>query len=366
MIDPVLRLDDVVVREGERILLDVTGLSLGAGETLALIGPNGAGKTTLLHVAALLRRPNSGTVTILGQSATSRNAATLRRALSVVFQAPLLFDVSVLHNAAAGLRFQGQPRRQAEWHARAWLERFGVGQLSDRKARTLSGGEAARVALARAFATEPSILLLDEPFSALDAPTRASLLPALRQCLRETGAAALLVTHDRDEAFAFGDRVAVMTAGRIVATGEAPGLIAQPPSRETAQLLGVENILCARVTAIAGENAWVALEPAGPLVRSRAPLLPMIAAGEPVCFTLPAGSVRVLRPAECPPPEWNALPGAIIEVTPLSSGMRLVVETPAPIVALAPWLVREHQWARGERAVVSFSRASAHLIPERA
>jgi tungstate transport system ATP-binding protein len=104
---PVLRLDDVVVRVDAGPLLDVDHLAVGPGETLALIGPNGAGKTTLLHVAALLRKPDVGTVTILGQTATTHNAATLRRALSVVFQAPLLFDTRVLANAAAGLRFHG-------------------------------------------------------------------------------------------------------------------------------------------------------------------------------------------------------------------------------------------------------------------
>lgn len=364
MIGQVLRLDHVVVREGERTLLDVTALGIAAGETLALIGPNGAGKTTLLHVAALLRRPDHGSVHILGQTASSRNAATLRRALSVVFQAPLLFDVSVLVNAAAGLRFQGRSRQEAERRARTWLERFGVGHLTDRKARSLSGGEAARVALARAFATEPSILLLDEPFSALDAPTRTSLLPALRQCLRETGAAALLVTHDRDEAFAFGDRVAVMSGGRIVATGPAPSLIAHPPSREAASLLGVETILSARVTGIDNEYTCIALQPAGPSVRSRTSLSPTIAAGKPVSLTLPAGSVQVLGPAEFAPPEWNALPGSIIEVTSLSSGARLVVETPAPIVALIPWVASKHRWASGEPAIVTFPPESAHLIPE--
>ena len=363
MTGQILRLDHVVVREGDRTVLDVTGLSLAAGETLALIGPNGAGKTTLLHVAALLRQPNIGTVTILGQTASS-NAATLRRALSVVFQNPLLFDVSVVANAAAGLRFQGRPRQEAERRARTWLERFGVGHLSDRKARSLSGGEAARVALARAFANEPRVLLLDEPFSALDAPTRASLLPALRQCLRETGTAALLVTHDRDEAFAFGDRVAVMTGGRIVAKGEARSLIAHPPSREAAQLLGVENILCARVAGFDGEHARIALQPAGPMVRSRAPLSPVIGAGERVILTLPAGSVQILEPAELASPEWNALPGLIVEVTPLASGMRLVVETPAPIVALASWAASQQRWVLGEPVIVTFSPEFAHLIPE--
>jgi tungstate transport system ATP-binding protein len=363
---PVLRLDAVVVRVNAGSLLDVDHLAVGPGETLALIGPNGAGKTTLLHVAALLRKPDVGTVTILGQTATTHNAATLRRALSVVFQAPLLFDTRVLANAAAGLRFHGRPRIEAETRARTWLERFGVAHLTNRRARTLSSGEAARVALARAFATEPAMLLLDEPFSALDGPTRISVLPALRQRLHETGTAAVLVTHDREEAFAFADRIAVMEAGRIVACGDAPSLIACPPSHQVALLLGIETILPAQVVCINGEHAVVALTTRGPSLRTRTPLRATVAAGEMVTVTLPAGAVYVCGPDDVCPPEWNVLPGRVGAVTSLPSGTRLVVETPAPIVAFAPWQPEDRRWLVGDPAIVAFSPESAHVIPERA
>ena len=358
----VLRLDDVVVREAGRTLLDVSELSVAPAETLALIGPNGAGKTTLLHVAALLRRPDSGSVTILGQAASTRNAAALRRALSVVFQDPLLFDVSVLANAAAGLRFQGWSRQDAECGARTWLDYFGVGHLADRKARQLSGGEAARVALARAFAPEPNILLLDEPFSALDAPTRASLLPALRQCLRDTGTAAVLVTHDRDEAFAFGDRVAIVDGGCIVASGEASNLFARPSSRRAAHLLGVENILSGKVTCINGEYASVWLQPNGPSLQSRWLSPSPVALGQIVSLALPAGAVRIRRSAEPPPREWNALPGSIVDVSPLPTGALLTVETPTPIVALSPLQIGSRRWSVGDPVVVAFMPEAAHVI----
>jgi tungstate transport system ATP-binding protein len=364
MTAPLLRLDDVAVRGDARPLLDVDQFAVGPGETLALIGPNGAGKTTLLHVAALLRQPDVGTVTILGQTATTANAATLRRALSVVFQDPLLFDTCVLANAAAGLRFQGRSRVEAETRARTWLERFGVGHLAHRKARTLSGGEAARVALARAFATEPVMLLLDEPFSALDAPTRTSVLPALRRHLHETGTAAVLVTHDLGEAFAFAKRIGVMEAGRIAACGDASRLIAYPPSRQVALLLGIETILPAQVVRIDGEHAVVALESRGPSVRTRKPLGATVATGEMATVSLPAGAVHVFQPGEVCTPGWNVLPGRVSEVTSLPSGTRLVVETPAPIVAFAPWQTADRPWVVGDPAIVAFSLESAHVIPE--
>jgi tungstate transport system ATP-binding protein len=353
----------VIVHGDAGSLLEVDHFAVVPSETLALVGPNGAGKTTLLHVAALLRRPEAGSVTILGQTATTRNAAILRRVMSVVFQEPLLFDVRVLANAAAGLRFQGRPRVEAETRARTWLERFGVGHVADRQARRLSGGEAARVALARAFATEPVLLLLDEPFSALDAPTRTSVLPALRQRLHETGAAAVLVTHELDEAFAFGDRIAVMDRGRIVACGDPSCLIAYPPSPQAAALLGIETILPGLVVRIDGEHTVVALQATGPPLRARTPLPTAAGPEKVVTVTLPAGAVQVLSPGEASAPEWNVLPGTVSAVSSLSSGRRLVVETPAPIVGLVPWHAADRRWAVGDLAVVAFSPESVHIIP---
>ena len=363
MTEPVLRLEDIVVRAGERPILEVDDFRLAAGETLALIGPNGAGKSTLLHVAALLRRPDRGTVMILGQTATLNHAAMLRRALSVVFQEPFLFDVSVLANAAAGLRFQGMARREAEIRARIWLERFGVAHLAERRARRLSGGEASRVALARAFATEPAILLLDEPFAARDAPTRATLLPVLGQRLRETGTAAVLVTHDLTEAFAFGDGISIMQRGRILACGDASAMLARPPSREVAELLGIETILSAKVIDNVGPCTTLELLPGGPQVHVQTPSASPLHRGQTATVTLPAAASHVLRCDGEAPAGWNRIPGNITSATPLPTGTRLVVATPVPIVAFAPWDTTNPGWDIGEQATVTFPPSAPHVIP---
>jgi tungstate transport system ATP-binding protein len=225
--DPVLRLCGVTVRYGQRVVLSLSELAVAPGEVLAIMGPNGAGKSTLLHVAALLRRPQDGQVWIAGERATRRTEGALRRRTAMVLQEPLLFEVSVLANAASGLRFRGVPRREAEHRARVWLEQFGIGHLAARNARTLSGGEAQRTSLARAFAVGPELLVLDEPFAALDPATRESLMPDLGARLRETQTAAVIVTHDATDALALADRLLVLVNGRIAQCDRTEVVLAQ-------------------------------------------------------------------------------------------------------------------------------------------
>ena len=240
---PVLELRGVRVLRGGRVALDIPALALAPGEILAVMGPNGAGKSTLLEVAGLLRRPDAGDVLIGGERVTPRRERALRRRMAVMFQAALLFDVTVIANVAAGLRFRGVPRREAERRAREWLERFGVAHLANRSGRALSGGEAQRVCLARAFAVEPEMLLLDEPFAALDAPTRIALIPDLARELNAAGIAAVIATHDRAEAFALTDWLAVLTDGRIAQFGPPADLAANPASPTVAALLAPERLL---------------------------------------------------------------------------------------------------------------------------
>jgi len=224
---PVLRLCGVTVSYGRRVVLDLPELTVGPGEVLAIMGPNGAGKSTLLHVAALLLRPQFGEVWIAGERATRRSARSLRRRTAMVLQEPLLFDVSVVANAASGLRFRGVRRGDAEQRARQWLEQFGVGHLATRNARTLSGGEAQRVSLARAFAVGPELLVLDEPFAALDAETREILVPELAVQLRATQTAAVMVTHDATDAGVLADRLVVLVDGRIVRCDRTDAVLGQ-------------------------------------------------------------------------------------------------------------------------------------------
>lgn len=198
-----------------REIFNIDYFSLNAGETIALIGPNGAGKTTFLLTLALLQQPTSGTIELDGVTAGPSNFLQLRRRMAVVFQEPLLLDLSVLGNLTTALRIRRVPRKTAVSRAQKWLDLFGVAHISSQRARSLSGGEAQRTSLARAFALEPDLLFLDEPFASLDYPTRNSLLNDLGKILREMKMTTLFVTHDYSEIPFLAEKTAVLYEGRI-------------------------------------------------------------------------------------------------------------------------------------------------------
>lgn len=210
-------------------MLDVPSLRIERGEILAVVGPNGAGKSTLVTALALLERPATGEIRLSGQPIDwRRGVLSARRRLALVFQEPLLFDTTVSENVATGLKLRGVHRSEIRDRVQGWLERLGIAHLAGRPARTLSGGEAQRTSLARALVLEPELLLLDEPFAALDAPTREALAEDLIPLLRESRTTTVLVTHDRDEAVEIGDRLAVILAGHIARLDIPERVLADP------------------------------------------------------------------------------------------------------------------------------------------
>ena len=211
---PILTVQDLRIEINGRTLLAVSALEILRGEVLTVLGPNGAGKSTLLQALACLREATTGSLTFDSQSVDLRDPTLdFRRRLAVVFQEPLLFDTTVAENVASGLKLRRITGAVIRDKVSQWLERLGIAHLAHRQARTLSGGEAQRVSLARAFVLDPDFLLLDEPFSALDAPTRESLIDLFHHLQRQTKTTTLFVTHDRQEALRFADRIAVMERG---------------------------------------------------------------------------------------------------------------------------------------------------------
>ncbi|WP_225547506.1 ABC transporter ATP-binding protein [Chromobacterium violaceum] len=290
-----LTLRNLNKRFGERVVADDVSLTLSAGETLALLGPSGCGKSTLLKMIAGLERPDGGALAFDGEDLA--RLPPERRGFALMFQDFALFPhLDALGNVMFGLIEQGVSKRDAAKRAQAMLARVGLAEHGARKVWTLSGGEQQRVALARALVTRPRLLLLDEPFSSLDADLRRLLQREFRELLREAGIPAIIVTHDRDEAFALADRVAVFKDGRLLQCAAPRQLLAAPANAWLARFIGFDNVL---------EHAAV---PPGAL---------LLGDDQP--------------------------PARIVELTPLADGLRLRVDAQAGPLALM-LSAREAEW----------------------
>ena len=236
-----LRVDDVrVVFDGAAALAGV-GLEVAEGERLAVLGPSGSGKSTLLRVVAGLQRPDAGRVLLAGRDLAG--VPPHRRGIGLMHQEGALFPHrDVLGNVTFGLRMQRVSRRERERRASELLELVGLAGFERRSLGGLSGGERQRVGLARALAPEPRVLLLDEPLGSLDRPLRERLVGELGELFERLSLAVVHVTHDVGEAFAIGDRVAVMREGRLVQCGAPDDLWARPEEEWVARFLGMANI----------------------------------------------------------------------------------------------------------------------------
>ncbi|MEV8170099.1 ABC transporter ATP-binding protein [Microbacterium sp. NPDC077486] len=226
---------------GTRVLHGVD-LDIAPGEFVSLLGPSGCGKTTLLRVLAGLEGADEGTV-LLGGGDVSR-VPTNRRDIGMVFQSYSLFPhLRVVDNTAFGLRRRGVGKAEAVRRALDALALVGLADLADRFPHQLSGGQQQRVALARALVTEPRVLLLDEPLSALDAKVRVQLRDEIRRIQLRLGTTTVFVTHDQEEALAVSDRIAVMNAGRIEQIGSPEELYTTPATAEVAAFVGLSSVV---------------------------------------------------------------------------------------------------------------------------
>ncbi len=315
-----------------RELLAVDVLEVADGETLAVLGPNGAGKSTLLR--ALARLEPAATCEQMLLDGEPVPPAQLRAAVAAVLQRPVLQRASVLDNAAAGLRLRGVRRARARRLARPWLDALGVAHLADRQARTLSGGEAQRVAIARALAVRSRVLLLDEPFTGLDAATRADLLADLRAALNHSTAAVLLVTHDRDEAAALAHRTALLVRGRIRQLGTTAHVLDSPADLDCADLLGYTTRLPPELT---GHDALLVARPER-------------------CRLLPRGVVAPTHAAV-------VVSGTLRRVVPLGGTTRVDVDTAAGPVAVLT--TTEVTTAPGDQLCVAVDARHTRVCPPR-
>lgn len=363
-----LALDAGVAARRVRLALEVA-----EGETVAVMGPNGAGKSTLFGLCAGLLRPDSGSVTLGARVLADSRGAWVpphRRGVALLAQEPLLFPhLSVLENVAFAPRAAGASRAAARTAAERWLAEVGADELAGRRPAQLSGGQAQRVAIARALAAEPQVLLLDEPFAALD----VAAAPALRRLLRRVleGRTAMVVTHEPLDAHLLADRVVVLEGGRVAEAGPTVQLLERPRSRFAAGLAGL-NFLRGRTTApgrlavdglgeVSGTLAEAGAVPADEVRADRVPSVAVPAAGE--------DGIAVFRPADLsvfpaddvphgsPRNAWHAV---VRELEPRGAQVRLHCDAGGHLLVadLTPAAAAELDLVPG-RAVVLVAKAAA-------
>lgn len=224
-----LKLKDVTYEVNTRRILSVPELSIQEGEIIGIMGPNGAGKSTLLKLLSLLDSPTEGHLFFKDMDLTSqRITIEIRRKFAIALQQSLLLNTSVYQNVALGLKLRGLPKKEIKEKVDYWLDKFNISHLYKKHAHHLSGGEAQRVNLARAMVLQPEVLFLDEPFSALDFPTKVQLLKELKEILKSTETTTVFVSHDLLEVKYLTDRLAILMNGEIKQLGQTTEVIHHP------------------------------------------------------------------------------------------------------------------------------------------
>jgi tungstate transport system ATP-binding protein len=348
---------------GGKKVLEIPSLQVKTNEVLIIIGPNGSGKTTLLLSLALLLKSASGS--ILYKDHLVGNAAeilALRRRLAVVFQEPLLLNTTAWNNITLGLRARKLSAEEIKIRTGKWLERFGISSLAQRQAKTLSGGEAKRVSLARAFALEPEVLFLDEPFNGVDSPTRQALIEDFGNVLRETNLTTVMVTHDRNEALLIAQRVVVLINGQIRQIGTPSQVFSYPIDEEVASFVEAGNII--HGTVISQNEGLALVDVGGQQLEAVSELSPttkvtMFLHDDDITLSLASPQTRFSSAR-------NQFTGKVAKFLPIGSQIRITVDCGIPLVALITrrsW--EEMRLKTGETLVASFKASSIHVIPTR-
>jgi len=256
MSEPLVSLQNVVKRFGSFTAVQPLNLEIHKGEFLALMGSSGCGKTTTLRMLAGLEKPDEGEIRMSGQLMNDVPASN--RDTPMVWQTLALFPfLNARENVEFGLKMRGMAAPERKAKALDWLDRLGIGDFAERDVTLLSGGQRQRVALARALVTEPEILLLDEPLSALDAHLVIRMQGVLTRLQRELGITFVYVTHSQSEAFAMADRVVIMSNGVVEQVGAPRDIYRSPANRFVAEFVGRNNILSGKVSSVSGKSAKV-------------------------------------------------------------------------------------------------------------
>jgi len=355
----IIEAENLKVIRGKVEVLDIPSFFLGDREVVSLIGPNGSGKSSLLLTLNGLLKPLTGRIIFRGKEIESNQAILdFRRRIAMVFQEPLLFDTMVFNNIASGLKIRGIPREEIKARVMESLERFNIVHLANRSARKLSGGEAQRTSLARALATGPEVVFLDEPFAALDPPTRQSIIDDMERVIRETGIAAVLITHDESEALRLSDRIMVMNGGKIVQTGSPGEVMNRPVNTFVANFVGMESLIPG--TVLTSKNGTVTVSIPGGVIEAVGEQTP----GEGVfCGIRPENVVIDSYDPAKPNHTGNIFPAKVVGITSLGPFLKVALDMDFPLVSyVTRGSFSSLNLVVGEKIWASFKPEAVHLI----
>ncbi len=355
---PILQIRNLEYQREDQFRLQIPELALETGEVLAVIGPNGAGKTTLLMLISGMLAASKGEILFAGKQIQPSQDLKYRRRIAMVMQSPLLLHSSVFENVATGLRFRGVGSQIIQNDVEEWLKKLGILHLRKRPGQKLSGGEAQRASLARAFVLKPSLLLMDEPFGALDNPTRLSLLEDIKLLLHTTGTTAIFVTHDLDEALFLGSRIAVLVNGELRQTGTPEQVFNAPIDSQVASFVGVETIIAGRV--IENNEGLMTVETNGVHLQASGE----VAIGRNVLLCLRPEDITLFSQADIGKSSArNHVSGQVTRISPQGSLLKMSIDGPVPLVALITRSsLKDLDLEVGTTVFAAFKASAVHVI----
>lgn len=350
-----IELEQVFLTRGSFSLSGID-LTLSQGEHFFIIGPSGSGKTLLLETIAGIHPDAGGRILIDGKD--MGNLPPEERGLSLMYQDYSLFPhLTVAENIGFGLKIQGIPQREISRVVESLVVKFGISPLLDRHPASLSGGEKQRVALARALATSPALLLLDEPFAAIDPTLKSQFIDEVKMIREERDLTILQVSHSREEAYALADRVAVLIGGKICQVGTCDDVFRRPASLDVAVFSGIENILEGIVTSgTLGERILVA-------GRIRISVSHDVPPGTHMIVCIRAADVMLHPEGEQITPEIFSAEGIVHGLRADEHGVSVSIDCGVLVTSWYSYREQERcQWKIGQKVMVEFPFQDAHLI----
>ncbi len=359
MNNDILSVRNLKVSRGGIPVLDIPQVAIHKGEFLSIIGPNGTGKSTLLLSLGGLVKRETGEISFNGKRIENGDELlAFRRRVAMVFQEPLLFDTTVYDNVASGLKIRGMGRSRIRPVVEENLALFGISHLSSRSARKISGGEAQRTSLARAFATDPELILLDEPFASLDPPTKESIIEDLSRVMKVKNTTAIMATHDRMDALRLSGRIAVMDGGRIVQVGPPSDVMHHPVNETVAAFVGIETMLAGEVRGSSGGVLEVGIN--GKSIYATGAFSP---GDHIICFIRPESVMVFGFEHAADSSARNVFPGIVQKIQPIGLVFRIQIDCGFPIIAhVTQQAMDDMHIETGMRIVAVFKATAVHVI----